>query len=137
MERLQSQDLVHKEDRSPWLLVRSLSLPVESGGNEPPQTLTPCLSQEPKEEDLHKLQDSKLEKIEAEEGHVVLVGRTATYAYHVNAGGHSTRSVCCAWQMDMARSMLLATIILMVFLHTPSTAIGAHPKQGVPITQAD
>ena len=128
MERLQSQDRVHKEDRSPWLLVHSLSLPVESGGNEPPQTLTPCLSQESKEEDLHKLQDSKLEKIEAEEGHVVLVGRTATYAHHVNAGGHSTRSVCCAWQMDMARSMLLATIILLVIPprplleHTPNRA---------------
>jgi len=93
---LQSQDLVHKEDRSPWLL-----------------TLNPCLSQEPKEEDLHKLQDSKLEKIEVEERHVVLVGRTATCAYHVNAGSHSTRFVCCAQQMDMARSMLLAIIIFL------------------------
>ena len=83
------------------------------------------------------MQDSKLGKIEDEEDHVVLVERTATYAYHVNAGGHSPRSVWCAWQMDMARSMLLATIILMVFLHTPSAAIGAHPRQGVQIAHAD
>ena len=114
---MQSQDLVHKEDRSPWLLVRSLSLPVESGGNEPPQTLTPCLSQEPKEEDLHKLQDSKLERIEDEEGHVVLVERTATYAYHVNAGSHTTRFSFYA----AGYNYLLGDI--------NATAIGAHPNR--------
>ena len=137
MERLQSQEPVHKEDRSPWLLVRSLSLPVESGGNEPPQTLTPCHLQEQKEEEEQKLQDSKLGKIEDEEDHVVLVERTATYAYHVNVVQHITRSACYACRMDMVASMLLALIILMVTPHILLTAIGAHHKWGVLITQAD
>ena len=67
----------------------------------------------------------------------MLVEKIAIYACHVCAVVHITRFVWCAWQMDMARIMLLALIILTVFLHTLSTVIGAHHKQGVPITQAD
>ena len=93
--------------------------------------------QEQKEEEEQKLQDSKLGKIEDEEDHVVLVERTATYAYHVNVVQHITRSACYACRMDMVASMLLALIILMVTPHILLTAIGAHHKWGVLITQAD